>query len=810
MKKVRILLILPYILIVIALIVLGLSYLIDINKYIIYGSFFVAGVAFFGIVTYYPNRRLHKQIDWLEERVKLGNSISYRVKVAGEKSFNEMPLGIIVYSNDYRVEWANNYAKSIFLSSLIERKFANISMELDVKIKSMSDFDIQLYGKEYNVMVLKEDNIIFLRDKTEFKMLEQKYFERTSATGVINLDNYDEAVASIDPQVKALMISDIIGILSEWAEKYDIYIRGYSEKQYLLFMDRSQLDKIISDEFKVIDDVNEYCNKENLRMTASIGVACADVPITELMDKANELLELALNRGGNQAVAEIDGNIKYYGGKVRGADTRVPVFVRVKTEELCDLISKSQQVIIMTHTVTDADALGSSIAALKIAKAMKKESYIVFNYDVADITVREVYNDLANEHVGMTNYFISPTDALLRMDDNTLLLIVDVQYSKMLIDERIYRKARKVAVIDHHRSNDSAISNHSYLYNKTSSSSSVELIVEMFDYIDEDIMVTPMEATLMLLGIITDTSNLMYRTSYQTFSILSKLQMYGAEMTKVQRYLREDFDMYVKRMNILNNVEMVENKYGIAMCDDKEIFARQFLAKVADSLILVETIKAGFCIGKISDSQVGISARSLDEVNVQLIMEALGGGGHFNNSATQITGITINEAKERLINVLKQQETTGEEIMKVILIKDVKGKGKANDVIEIPSGHANYLIKSKLAVLATPDNLNELKRQSELEKKEAQDHLEAMRELKVFIENHPVSVAARVGKEGKLFGTVSTKQIVDEMKNKYDITLDKRKIMYDKDIDSLGTYEIPIQLHKEVIAKISLHVIEKA
>ena len=810
MKKVKILLILPYILIVIALVVLGLSYLIDINKYIVYGSFFMAGIAFFGIVTYYRNRTLHKQIDWLEERVKLSNSISYRVKVAGEQSFNEMPIGIIVYNNDFRVEWANHYAKNIFMSSLIERKFANINVELDLKIKSSTEFDIQLYGKEYNVTVLKEDNIIFLRDKTEFKKLEKKYYERTSAAGVINLDNFDEAVASIDPQVKALMISDVIGILSEWAEKYDIYIRGYSEKQYLIFMDRSQLDKIINDEFKVIDDVNEYCNKENLRMTASIGVACADVPITELMDKADELLELALNRGGNQAVAEIDGNIKYYGGKVRGADTRVPVYVRVKTEELCDKISKAQQVIIMTHTVTDADALGSSIAALKIAKAMKKEAYIVFNYDVADITVKDVYNDLANEHVGMTNYFINPTDALLRMDDKTLLLIVDVQYAKMLIDERIYRKARNIAIIDHHRSNDSAISNHSYLYNKTSSSSSVELIVEMFDYLDEDITVTPMEATLMLLGVITDTSNLMYRTSYQTFSVLSKLQMYGAEMTKVQRYLREDFDMYVKRMNILNNVEMVENKYGIAMCDDKEIFARQFLAKVADSLILVDTIKAGFCVGKIGENQVGISARSLDEVNVQLIMEALGGGGHFNNSATQIFGITINEAKERLINVLKQQETTGEEIMKVILVKDVKGKGKANDVIEIPSGHANYLIRSKLAILATPDNLNELKRQNELEKKEAQDHLEAMRELKVFIENNPVSVAARVGKEGKLFGTISTKQIVDEMKNKYDITLDKRKIMYDKEIDKLGTYEIPIQLHKEVVAKICLHVIEKA
>lgn len=810
MKNVKLLLILPYVLIGLVLVVFVLSFIFDINVYIIYGACFAGGGAFLGIVTYYKDRKMHKHINWLEERVKLSNSISYRVKVAGEKSFNEMPLGIIVYSNDYHVEWANSYAKKIFVSSLIDRKFVNISRELDVKIKSMNDFDIVLYGKEYNVIVLKEDNILFMRDKTEFKKLEKRYNERTTAMGIISIDNFDEAVASVDPQVKALLVSDIVGILSSWAEKYDVYIRGYSEKQYLICMDRKQLERISADEFDVIDKINEYCNKESLKMTASIGVACEDIPITELMDKANEQLELALNRGGNQTVCEVDGVVKYYGGKVRGVDTRIPVYVRVKAEELCENISKAQQVIVMTHTVTDADALGSSIAAYKIAKAMKKESYIVFDYESSDITVKEVYNDLASEHVGLTNYFISPAEAISKMDENTLLLIVDVQYSKMLIDERIYKKARNIAIIDHHRSNDSAISNYDYLYNKTSSSSSVELLVEMFEYLENDVVVTPMEATLMLLGVITDTSNLMYRTSYQTFSVLSKLQMFGAEMTKVQRYLREDFEMYVKRMNILNNVEMVENKYGIAMCDEHEVYARQFLAKVSDSLILVDTIKAGFCIGQISNDQVGISARSLDEVNVQLLMEALGGGGHFNNAATQITGITIYEAKERLINLLKEQETTGEEIMKVILVKDVKGKGKANDVIEIPSGHANYLIRSKLAILATVDNLNELKRQNELEKKEAQDHLEAMRELKEFIEKNPINVSARVGKEGKLFGTVSTKQVVDEMKNKYNITLDKRKIMYDKDIDSLGTYEIPIQLHKEVIAKITLHVIEKA
>src|SRR5690554_5958605 len=225
----------------------------------------------------------------------------------------------------------------------------------------------------------------------------------------------------------------------------------------------------------------------------------------------------------------------------------------------------------------------------------------------------------------------------------------------------------------------------------------------MFQFLDSEIEMTSIEATWMLMGVIVDTNNLMYRVSYRTFNVLSLLQKYGAETAKVQRFLRENFDEYVKRMSILNNLEIVEGKYGIALCND-DIHPRAFLAKIADNVISVNNIKAAFCIGRISEDEIGISARSLDEVNVQLIMEQLGGGGHFNNAATQIKDSTIPEARLALLEKLKKIEDGGLSTMKIILTKDVKGKGKAGEIIDIPSGHTNFLVRSSQAVLATIDN----------------------------------------------------------------------------------------------------------
>lgn len=752
--------------------------------------------------------RNQKRLEWLEERQKLWNSISYRVKKAGEISFTKLPIGIIVYNENKVIEWANNHAKEIFMSPLIERNIELLNSELYTKIKLQTDFDIMIYGRTYNCLVFPQDNLLYLIDKTESTEIAKKYRSRMLALGIIGLDNLDQALSSLDAQERASQISNIIGILGEWAERNQIYLRGYSEAQYLMIMDYSQLQVLMKDNFRILEEVKNYCVKEGLRITASIGIACEDVAADQLFELAEQQLEMAINRGGNQCSVLIEGSVTYFGAKTTSIETRSPVFVRVKAETLAEMISSSKDVYIMSHKDMDADSFGSCLAACKFAGTLNSNAKIIFDQNSVDETINNVYKVIQQEYVNVLDYLIPPREALNKISDDSLLIIVDTQYQHLLINEKIYKKAKKIAIIDHHRRNNDAIKNYQFLYTQSSASSTVELIAEMFQFLDKEIQITPIEATWMLMGVIVDTNNLMYRVSFRTFNVLSMLQKYGAEMPKVQRFLRENFDEYVKRMTILNNLEIIDNNYGIALCSD-DIYPRSFLAKIADNIISVNNIKAAFCIGKIDDNEIGISARSLDEVNVQVLMEEFGGGGHFNNAAAQIKDTTVEDVRLRLIENLKKLDDGRMGTMKIILTKDIKGKGKKGDVIDIPAGHANFLLRSNQAILATADNIKQLEKEK-LEEKAAEERLRnEMLELKEFIEKNPIQIAVKVGKEGKLFGSVSSKQIVEEFKNVYGITLDKRKMLYNQDVDALGSYLIPIQLHKDVTAQIKLHIVEK-
>ena len=831
MKKARIYNALSFSLLGLCVIYFIVSLFIEIYPLISYAVAVVFGMVIFSLFIRHYHVKLLLRIDWLERRARLSNDISYRVKLAGERSFNKIPLGIMILNkNDYHIEWSNDYASEIFHShlnkneKLLDRKISEFDKDLDAKIKAINDFEFKILDKYYHIEVLREDNIVYFTDITNLQELKEKYNDRTPAAGIISLDNFEQALSSIDAQRRAQIISDIIGILSNWCDKYGVYLRGYSEKQYLILMDRSQLDKVTVDEFDIIDDVNDYCEKENLKMTLSIAVCTFDKSVNELMEKANEYLTLALNRGGNQAVVFVDEKIKYYGGKAIGSSSIDTVQVRFKAEELRDCMLESDKVIVMAHRNTDADALAGSIAVSKIAKALGLETYVIYNENISDVTVREVMAELKTQHIDLVGNFISPSKAISMMTEKTLLVICDVQVVNQLLDEKVYRKAKRIAIIDHHRSSTNTISNYIYSYNSTTASSSVEMVVQLFDYIDSDLpnkissFISQFEATMMLLGIIVDTTNLVYRTSSHTFMVLAKIQNMGAEMADAQKYLREDFSTYTERMKFLSSIQEYKSIYGIVVCDDK-IYSRQYIAKIADGILNIEKFKAGFCVGRIlsnvngkQEEQVGISARSLGEENVQLIMEELGGGGHFNNSATQISGITVSEALEKLKAVLDDVYDKGDETVKVILLNDVKQKGKKGDIVDLNSGYANHLIRIKDAILATPDNVNELKRQNDIEKIKAQQYLEEMRELKEKIENGSIYCSVKVGAEGKIFGTVSTKTIIDELKNQLDVTIDKKKMIItlpnnDK-INALGEYEVTIQLHKEVSAKLKVFVVE--
>jgi len=781
----------------------------DYSETLFHISLFVTGVALAANVALIISNYRRKKINLLEQKLDMWNTITYRVKKAGETAFNKMPLAIIVFNDNFVIEWANNFAKEIFSSELLEREISNLSTQLQSNIDShLPDFDIQLYNRVFHCTHLLRDHVLYFYEITYETEVMKKYQQRTLCIGIMNLDNLDQTMTTLDAQTKASQMSSLIGILTDWAEKFNICIKGYSEERYLLIMDYQTLDKVIDDKVSVVNLVKDYCEKEELRITLSVGIACEDASSVDLLDIANEQLNIALSRGGNQAVISRDNKKLYFGAQSEAFEFRTPTEIRGQADLIFSEIRKYKTVFIMAHIQMDTDAFGACVAATKLCDSQGVKSYVVFDSDLVDRSVSEIYDSIQLIYQDKKELFVSPNEAISMMDEESLLLIVDVHTERMLLSSKVFRKSKNNAIIDHHRQNPDVIKDAKFTYIQPSASSSVELIMELLWFADKDSYeISSNEATWLIMGIIVDTNSFMLHTTDHTFNVLSMLMGYGGNIPKGQRYLRDDKEVFEKKIKNLERLEVYDN-YGIIVCDN-EIYPRSFIAKLADNIIQIEGIKAGFCIGKIDENTNSISARSLDEENVQIIMEKLGGGGHYTTSATQRKNETLEESKEKLLEVLNSLNEKGEKTMKIILVKDVKGKGKVNDILDIPMGHANYLLRAGQAIEASPENLRQLENNAQLEKEKEAKHLADMKDLKVKVEQMSVKVPVKVGANGKLFGSVSTKEIVDKFKQQNGIELDKKKIMFDESIDKLGTYKVPIQLHKEVTAVITLYVVEE-
>lgn len=446
----------------------------EINEWLTYAALVIVAASFTTVFVLNVGNKKFRKMQWLEQRYELWNSISYRVKKGGETAFNKLPIAIIVYDKNKTIQWANAYAKEIFLSPLVDVRIENISADLYYNLSNEDKFEISLYGSIFECEVLMEENIVYLTDVTEFHNLTQKYADHTLAAGIINLDNLSEALSGFDAQERSSQMSNIIGILSDWCSKFDIYLKGYTDNQYLILLNEKQLAEVVKDEFKVIDDVKSYCLKEDIRSSASIGIAVADnadLGYVELFALAEAQLNLALNRGGNQCVLNKYGETSYFGGKTASFESRSPVYVRTKAEELVSLINKAQKIYVMTHIDADADAFGAAIAVQKIAAAYNKEAKIVFDLDRVDQTIQYLYSIIQREHTATLDYLIGTKKAIREIKNSDLLIIVDVQNQKILMEPKLYKKAKHVAVIDHHRPGKFLVDKYDYIYQTSSASS---------------------------------------------------------------------------------------------------------------------------------------------------------------------------------------------------------------------------------------------------------------------------------------------------------------------------------------------------
>ncbi|MDA3932278.1 MAG: 50S ribosomal protein L9 [Tenericutes bacterium] len=781
----------------------------DLDYFIIFNTFI--SVIFFGILLFeLLSSQRSKRIKQLETKIRETNLINRRKLNNEDIALNYLPVGIVIYDDVFNVDFANNAAKDYFSNVLVDRPLNVLNKTLyDNVEKRIGKFSIKQYDKKYDIIHYPKNKTVYLFEVTEREEIKKKYHENQNVIGIISLDNFVEATANMDYQNKSNIEGSILGIINHWCQDNDIYFITLRVDKAVMMTSRKKLDEFMEEGFSILERVSEKAEDNDIRVSLSMGIASFDTNIAELGEAAEDALQLAIDRGGDQVVVNLKNQpTKFFGGKTNTVEKRSKITAKVNSRALGDYFDAAKEVFIMPHKTTDIDALGAAIGLLEMALAKKKKAKIIINFDDIDQTCQKVLNMLEHEYIKLLEYVIEPEEALPKVKNDTLLILVDHHSPNQSNTPEMVEKTKNVIVIDHHRRIEDTIPDLLLNYVEPYASSSVELVTELIDFFKEDVSIHKFEATIMLAGMMIDTNNFSNRTGSRTFEAAASLRQKGADPSQARLILRESLDDIKTKSNLVNKARIIHERFAITALDEVDMTDRVQLAKTADELLEIDNIIAAFAVGKIDGSTIGISARSINDFNVSVIMEKFGGGGHLNNAAAQLKNINtedIVEKIEKLIESTYKEEST----MKVILIKDVKGKGKKGDVIEVATGYGNYLLTSKNAIKANSANIEALEdERQELKEKENKAKKKAL-DLKEKIEKSPIKLYVKLGESGKLFGSINTKQIADELKKQHSITVDKRKINLEDKINTLGNFDIDVKLHKDIVATIDVQVLEK-
>lgn len=578
------------------------------------------------------------------------STLSYRVKRVGEEALMEMPIGIMLINDEYYIEWTNPYLASCFgEDTLVGRSLYDVAEALIPLIKQEVETEvIKLHERKFRVIHKREERLLYFFDVTEQAEIEKMYRNERPAIAIIFLDNYDELTQGMDDQTRSGINNLVTSLLNKWAQDYGIFLKRTSSERFIAVFNEGILQVLEKEKFSILDHVRETTSKQNFSFTLSIGVGAGVPSLPELGNLAQSSLDLALGRGGDQvAIKQENGKVRFFGGKTNPIEKRTRVRARVISHALKELIAESDKVMIMGHKNPDMDSIGSSIGIYKVAQMNQKEAYIVLNFQEVDKGVHRLVEEIrSSEH--MLSRFIGPDEAVEMATERTLLVIVDTHRPGLVIEERLLNKIDKVVVIDHHRRGEDFIKNPLLVYMEPYASSTAELVTELLEYQPKHGKIEMLDATALLAGIIVDTKSFTLRTGSRTFDAAAYLRAQGADTVLVQKFLKENLETYVRRSKLIESVFFYKEGIAIARGDADQAYDQVLIAQTADTLLTLEGVVASFVMSKRNDEMIGISARSLGDVNVQVIMESLHGGGHLTNAATQLTGITLEEAEEQL------------------------------------------------------------------------------------------------------------------------------------------------------------------
>lgn len=614
--------------------------------------------------------------------------VNFAISYSGvQKGYmNEFALANIVVDGSGKIRWVNEAFEELVekmegdqdFGRLVDKNINAIipglsheSLPSEVEDKTEKYIDVD--GRVYNVLIkhlrvewsdLEATNLlsvknqeeqllygIYFFDVTAEKSLERKNEEQKAVTALIYIDNYEEVLNSVEDVRRPLLVALIDRNLSKFANKIDGVLKKFEKDKYVLVFQRKYMTDLKENKFGILDEIREIDLGNELPVTMSIGVGINDYSYLQSVEFARIAIDLALGRGGDQAVVKKNDKFSFYGGKTRGVEKSTRVKARIKAYAFRELIEESDRVIIMGHKRQDLDSLGAAVGVYACAKLLDKPANIVIN----DITssVKALHTKIVDNEVYPDDVFVTGQEALSYVDEKTLLVVVDVNRPVYTEYMELLSYVKNVVVFDHHRVSSDPIENPVLSYVESYASSTCEMVTEILRYISDKVKLEPIEADALLAGITVDTKNFVVKTGVKTFEAAAFLRRNGADVIRVRGFFKNDMASYKAKATAVRDCIIYKDEIAISVCPSDIDNPSLIAAQAADELLNIAGIKASFVLSDI-DGTIYISARSLDTINVQLIMEQMGGGGHLSVAGAQVADASVETVIEKLKDVLDE------------------------------------------------------------------------------------------------------------------------------------------------------------
>lgn len=626
--------------------------------------FIVPGIILFILIIIYSYWTNSKRNAELSRQIQ---NLTMTMDGTAKKSLINSPFPLIIIETTGNIIWKSskfvyefaNIDINNYLIDILEEIKEDIEAQQDKKQKTITK-KVQIGNKIYSVLgeyIRSKQNdkseyitILYFLDITQIMKEKKKYEDSRTCVGILMLDNYEEIIQRIDVENRPQVIAEIEKVIYDWAASSGGIVVKNDRNTFVYVFEYKYLKEIKENKFDILDQIKEINVEAGIQLTLSIAISIDGDTNYDKYKTALESMDIVLGRGGDQAVVKENGKYIFFGGRTEEVEKRTKVKARTVAHALENLIKESDNILIMGHSNGDIDSMGSSLGIYRLAKTLEKETNIVNN--TYGMTLSKFIEELEKDDE-YKDVIIGKNEALNKATNKTLLIVTDTHKQNYVEVPELLDKVGQIVIIDHHRRSTDYIENATLTFQEVYASSAAELVTEILQYTDVKIKLKPIEVEGLYGGIMVDTKNFTFKTGVRTFEAAAYLRKCGVDIIKVKKWFQSDLNSYNEIANIVKNAEMYDNSIAIAMYDKEDKDANLICAKAADELLTISDITASFVLGNVGD-KVCISGRAIGDVNVQLILEKLGGGGHITLAGAQVEGMTLEEVKQELINRINE------------------------------------------------------------------------------------------------------------------------------------------------------------